>query len=226
MRGYRIVDTGVKEFDYPKGSNDVYTAYAGNGGILLDKFWKKLLFAWTQGDANILLTTYIKPQSRIQIWRRVRERVEHIAPFLRFDNDPYPVLSEGKLYWIQDAYTISKYFPYSNPIQTTRRADEVENAFPDLNGEMSQFNRAGGVVEAGFTASLNYIRNSVKVVVNMYDGTVRFYVMDPTDPILAVYRRALPGVFLEPIRKLLESHESDVIPCRRLILWGAPDVDT
>ena len=162
MPGYRIVSTGIKEFDYPKGNKNVYTSYSGTGGIPLDSLWKRLLFAWTQSDINILATSYLRPNSRIQIWRRVQERVEQIAPFLRFDNKPYAVLSEGKLYWIQDAYTVSDHFPYSS-IQ----AEE----------------------------GLNYIRNSVKVVIDMYNGTVQFYVMDPNDPVLAVYRRAFPGLF-------------------------------
>jgi uncharacterized membrane protein (UPF0182 family) len=97
MPGYRIVDTSIKEFDYPKGNDNVYTSYDGKGGIPLDSYWKKLLFAWTKADVNILLTSYLKPESRIQIHRDVRERVEQIAPFLRLDNDPYTVLSEGKL---------------------------------------------------------------------------------------------------------------------------------
>jgi uncharacterized protein len=167
MPGYRIVATGIKEFDYPKGNENVYTSYRGTGGIPLDSLWKRLLFTWTQSDINILLTTYLRPESRIQIWRSVHERVQQIAPFLRLDQDPYAVVSEGKLYWIQDAYTVSDHFPYSNPHA------------------------------AGFAEELNYIRNSVKVVVDMYDGTVRFYVMDPTDPVLAVYRRAFPGVFMD-----------------------------
>ena len=69
MPGYRIVATGIKEFDYPKGNDNVYTSYDGKGGIPLDSFWKKLLFAWTQKDVNILLTSYLTPDSRIQIWR-------------------------------------------------------------------------------------------------------------------------------------------------------------
>jgi len=165
MPGYRIVATGANEFDYPKGNQNVYTSYAGTGGILLDSLWKRLLFTWTQADVNILFTSYLRPESRIQIWRRVQERVQQIAPFLGLDQDPYAVVSEGKLYWIQDAYTVSDHFPYSTP-----------------HG-------------AAFEQGLNYIRNSVKVVVDMYDGTVRFYVMDPNDPVLAVYRRAFPGVF-------------------------------
>ncbi|MGC1781707.1 MAG: UPF0182 family protein [Acidobacteriaceae bacterium] len=165
MPGYRIVATGIKEFDYPKGNQNVYTSYAGTGGIPLDSIWKRLLFAWTQGDANILFTSYLRPESRIQIWRSVQERVSKIAPFLSLDHDPYAVLSDGKLYWIQDAYTSTDKFPYSSPYSTDSTSD------------------------------LNYIRNSVKIVVDMYDGTVSFYVMDPNDPILAAYRRAFPGVF-------------------------------
>jgi hypothetical protein len=165
MPGYRIVGTGVKELDYPKGDQNVYTSYQGKGGIPLDSFWKRLLFAWTQMDVNILLTSYVGPESRIQIWRQVNERVVQIAPFLRLDKDPYAVLSQGRQYWIQDAYTVSARFPYANPHT------------------------------ADFEESLNYIRNSVKVVVDMYDGTVLFYVMDPNDPVLAVYRLAFPGVF-------------------------------
>ena len=165
MPGYRIVATGVKEFDYPKGNENVYTSYAGAGGIPLDSLWKRLLFAWTQTDVNILFTSYLQPQSRIQIWRNVQERVAQIAPFLILDQDPYAVVSDGKLYWIQDAYTTSDHFPYSSPHA------------------------------AASGQSVNYIRNSVKVIVDMYDGSVRFFAMDPSDPVLAVYRSAFPGVF-------------------------------
>jgi len=165
MPGSRIVATGVKEFDYPKGNQNIYTSYSGKGGIPIDTFGKRLLFAWTQADINILLTGYLTPESRIQIWRDVQERVSQVAPFLKLDAAPYPVLSEGKLYWIQDAYTTSQRFPYSNPRT------------------------------ANFESGLNYIRNSVKVVVDMYDGTVSFYMMDPQDPVLKVYRQAFPGVF-------------------------------
>jgi uncharacterized membrane protein (UPF0182 family) len=163
--GSRIVATGVKEFDYPKGNQNVYASYRGTGGIPLDSLGTRLLFAWTQADINILLTSYLRPESRIQIWRNVQERVSQIAPFLSLDADPYAVVSEGKLYWIQDAYTISDHFPYSNPHKT------------------------------GVGSGLNYIRNSVKAIVDMYDGRVSFYVMDPHDPVLALYRTAFPGVF-------------------------------
>ena len=163
--GYKIVATGIKEFDYPKGNENVYASYQGKGGIPLDSIWKRLLFAWTQKDINILLTSYLTPQSRIQIWRSVQERISQVAPFLLLDKDPYAVLSEGKQYWIQDAYTVSDRFPYSSP------------------------------QASGSAQGMNYIRNSVKAVVDMYDGTVSFYVMDPKDPVLGMYQRAFPGVF-------------------------------
>jgi uncharacterized protein len=174
---YRIVSTQIKEFDYPKGNDNVYTRYKGKGGIPLYSIWKRLLFAWTQSDINILLTSYLTPESRIQIYRGVRERASQIAPFLAFDHDPYLVLAQGRLYWIEDAYTLSNRFPYSEPIDAMQ-------------------------------TELNYIRNSVKVVVDVYDGTVDFYAMDAGDPILKLYRRAFSGMFkdLSQMPANLKSH--------------------
>jgi hypothetical protein len=176
--GYKIVATGIKEFDYPKGNKNVYTSYQGTGGIPLDTIGKRLLFAWTQKDINILLTSYLRSESTIQIWRSVQERISQVAPFLLLDKDPYAVVSEGKQYWIQDAYTTSDRFPYSHP-------------------------ETGGATEG-----VNYIRNSVKVVVDMYDGSVSFYIMDAQDPVLGMYRRAFPGVFkdLSALSADLKSH--------------------
>ncbi len=161
MSDYRIVATSVPEFDYPQGDENVYSSYTGAGGIPIDSGWRRLLFAWHQFDAGILLTSYIQPGSRIQLWRGVQERVARVAPFLRLDRDPYAVVDDERIYWVQDAYTVSSAFPYSEP-------------HPD-----------------GF----NYIRNSVKIVVDAYQGDIDFYVMDPDDPILAVYRQALPVLF-------------------------------
>ena len=161
MSGYQIVSTSIPEFDYPHGDKNVYVSYAGNGGVRLDSFWKRLLFAWHQFDINILITSYVGPESRIQFWRPIRDRVQRVAPFLRLDRDPYLVVSEGRLLWIQDAYTVSSMFPYSEPS----------------------------------TAGFNYIRNSVKVVVDAYDGDLIFYVIDQEDPVLGVYRRSMPALF-------------------------------
>ena len=211
MSGYRIVDTAIKEFDYPKGNNNVYASYAGSGGIPLDSVWKRLLFAWNKGDINILMTNYLTPESRIQIHRDVRERVSEVAPFLRLDSDPYPVLSEGKLYWIQDAYTGSSYFPYSNPQWTEPfvGANQANSSF-GANGLGSQFADSTGADVALQTAldGLNYVRNSVKVVVDMFNGNVKFYVMDAGDPVLGVYRKAFPGVFknLDEMPSDLKAH--------------------
>ena len=200
MPGYRIVATDIKEFDYPKGNDNIYTSYQGKGGIPLDNIWKRLLFAWNKADINILLTSYLKPESRIQIHRDVRDRVAQIAPFLRLDNDPYAVLSEGKLYWIQDAYTTSSYYPYGNPEWTGQNNMLLEAQSGPGTGGNAQGPDAGGTEAFSTTAAfdgLNYMRNSVKAIVDMYDGTVKIYVMDPKEPVLAAYRRAFPKVFNE-----------------------------
>ncbi len=161
MAGYRIVKTGVEEFDYPKGDKNVYTQYQGTGGIPLEGFWKRLLFAWHLYDGNILISGYIKPRSRIQLYRKVSERAGRIAPFITLDPDPYMVVSQGRLVWIIDGYTTSTGYPSSDP----------------------------------YSGSFNYIRNSVKTTVDAYDGSVRFYVSDPDDPVLRAYAGAFPGVF-------------------------------
>jgi hypothetical protein len=161
MTSYQIVPTGIQEFDYPEGDQNVYTSYTGHGGVLLDSFWKKALFAWHQFDMSIILSSYLSPQSRIQLWRSVQESVARSAPFLKLDRDPYLVIDQGRLFWIQDAYTIADGFPYSEPTED----------------------------------GISYIRNSVKVVVDAYEGDVRFYVVDPADPVLRAYRAALPSLF-------------------------------
>jgi uncharacterized protein len=160
--GYVIVKSTVPEFDYPKGADNAYAAYDGAGGVPLGSLARRILFAQYFNDVNLLLTSYITSDSRIMIRRNIQERVRTIAPFLRLDHDPYLVISEGRMFWMQDAYTTSSYFPYS---QLT----------PDLD--------------------LNYIRNSVKIVIDAYNGTVAFYLMDSGDPIAATYQRIFPGLF-------------------------------
>ena len=159
---YVIVKGSTPEFDYPKGKDNIYAAYDGTGGVPVGGIARRILFAWYFYDVNILLSSYITGDSRIMIRRNIQERVRTIAPFLRLDHDPYLVISDGRLFWMQDAYTTSNYFPYAQPVQ-------------DLD--------------------LNYIRNSVKVVVDAYNGTVDFYLMDPADPIAATYQRIFPGLF-------------------------------
>ena len=159
---YVIVKGSTPEFDYPKGKDNIYAAYDGTGGVSIGTFLRKNLFAWHFSDINLLLSSYITGDSRIMIRRNIQERVRTIAPFLRLDRDPYLVVSSGSLYWMQDAYTTSDFFPYSQPAHNL---------------------------------GLNYIRNSVKVVVDAYNGTVDFYLMDSADPIAATHQRIFPGLF-------------------------------
>ncbi len=162
-KGYIIVKTKAKEFDYPKGDENVYSTYAGNGGMQVSSLWRRILFSIKYSNMQILLTTNFTPESRIMINRNIQERVNKVAPFLGYDKDPYMVISkEGKLFWIQDAYTISSSYPYSTPVR-------------------------GGY--------FNYIRNSVKVVIDAYNGTIDFYIIDQKDPVVKVYQNIFPQLF-------------------------------
>ena len=120
------------------------------------------LFAFYFNDPNLLLSRYITTDSRIMIRRNIQERIRTIAPFLRLDHDPYLVISDGRMFWMQDAYTTSSYFPSAQPAQDV---------------------------------DINYIRNSVKVIVEAYNGTVDFYLMDAGDPVAATYQRIFPNLF-------------------------------
>jgi uncharacterized membrane protein (UPF0182 family) len=113
---YCFVHTGAQEFDYPAGDQNVYTSYQGTGGIPVEGFWRRLLFALRFGEIKMLLSTDIRPGSRLMIYRRVLERVQRLAPFLRFDHDPYMVIADGgALVWMLDGYTTSESYPYSDP---------------------------------------------------------------------------------------------------------------
>ena len=159
---YVIVKGSTPEFDYPKGKDNVYATYDGADGIPIGGTAWRTLVAWHFADVNILLSRYITSGSKILLNRNIQERVQTIAPFLQLDHDPYVVISDGRLYWMQDAYTTSRWFPYAQP---------------QPNGDT------------------NYIRNSVKVVIDAYNGTVAFYVTDATDPVIATYRRIFPALF-------------------------------
>ncbi|MEM9002212.1 MAG: UPF0182 family protein [Cyanobacteria bacterium P01_F01_bin.86] len=189
---YVMTNTRVRELDYPSGDDNVYTTYVGTSGVSLQSPWQRLLFAWHLGDWQMLFTEDFTPDTRVLFRRRITDRVQTIAPFLRFDVDPYLVIADiqedtsqwgtnpvslrreadpnadpNYLYWIIDAYTTSDRYPYSDPL---------DNDF-------------------------NYIRNSVKVVVDAYNGSVRFFVTDPDDPIIQTWSRLLPGMF-QPLSEL------------------------
>ncbi len=112
---YVIVDTKVEEFDYPRGDTNVYTEYAGESGIELNSFVRRFAFAWELGDINILISGELTPESKLLLHRNIQERIKRVAPFLELDRDPYIVVDNGRLYWIQDAYTTTARFPYSEP---------------------------------------------------------------------------------------------------------------
>ncbi|OHB27349.1 MAG: hypothetical protein A2X79_08115, partial [Desulfuromonadaceae bacterium GWB2_53_15] len=159
---YVVVKTKVPEFSYPTATGNINTTYAGKGGVPIDSLLKKALFAAWFKTEKILLSSDITKESRIIYNRNINERVKAIAPFLRFDGDPYMVVDKnGRLKWIIDAYTFSNRLPYSKPLQ-------------------------GGI---------NYMRNSVKAVVDAYDGTLSFYISDPNDVMVKVYARMFPGLF-------------------------------
>jgi uncharacterized membrane protein (UPF0182 family) len=177
-RPYIIVNTSTEEFDYPKEDGNVYTTYAGSGGVVLSTFLRRLSFALRFQDLKLMLSSYITPESRLLFRRLIYERVHTIAPFLQYDSDPYLVLANGRLFWIWDAYTITDMYPYSEP-----------------------YGRGPG-------HTLNYIRNSVKVVIDVYHGTVNFYATDPDDPILRTYGRIFPDLFttFDQMNQELASH--------------------
>jgi uncharacterized membrane protein (UPF0182 family) len=167
---YVIVGTEEQELDYPAGDQNVYTSYAGMGGVALDSLLKRLAYALRLGDSQVLLSSAITPESRL-LWRRsITERVQTVAPFLSYDPDPYPVLVDGRLVWLLDAYTTTDRYPYSEPIE-------------------SEF------------GTLNYLRNSVKVTMDAYDGSLTFYLVDPGDPLAATYAAIFPDLF-RPVEEM------------------------
>jgi uncharacterized membrane protein (UPF0182 family) len=159
---YVIVKTRVPEFSYPTATGNINTTYEGKGGVPIDSLLKKALFAAGFKTEKILLSSDISAESRILYNRNISDRVKKIAPFLRFDADPYMVVDDkGRLKWIIDAYTYSNRLPYSKPLK-------------------------GGI---------NYMRNSVKAVVDAYDGSLDFYISDPDDVLLKVHARIFPKLF-------------------------------
>jgi hypothetical protein len=183
ITGYSVVNTRQREIDYPIGDQAVKTTtYEGRGGIALSNLTRRLAFAMRFGDTDMLLSRFITPRSRVIMRRNIVERARMAAPFLRYDNDPYVVAADGKIFWVIDAYTVSDRFPYSDRLDTS-----------ELFG--SQGNLRGDV---------NYIRNSVKVVIDAYDGTTRFYVVDPSDALVSTYQAAFPTLFT-PADKMPES---------------------
>jgi len=170
-----FVGTKQREFDHPSGEANVYASYEGSGGVRVGNLLRRLVLAVHFGSSKILLSGDITNQSRVLYYRNIVERAQRALPFLRFDRDPYLVITDdGRLQWIADAYTTSDGYPYA------QRLDD----------------------------GTSYMRNSVKLVIDAYDGTMRAYVSAPADPVLRTWARVFPGVFLplDSMPKDLRAH--------------------
>ena len=162
-----FVKTSHPEFDYPRGAENVTSFYEGKGGVPIGGGLRKLAFALRFDGLRLLTAKELGPESRIMFRRQIQVRIPALAPFLIYDHDPYQVIADGKIWFMWDAYTVSDHYPYAERY--------------GLGGS-----RMG---------SINYIRNSVKVVINSYDGTVDFYVFEESDPVIRAYAKAFPGLF-------------------------------
>ncbi len=172
LSSYALVGAKQPEFDYPRAGSDATTRYKGSAGVGLSSWLRRAAFALRFGDQNLLISSQIKDSTRIIFRRDILERVQTAAPFLTFDQDPYPVVSkDGRLVWILDGYTTSDRYPYAQSTSPTE----------------------GSLAGKRF----NYVRNSVKATVDAYDGTVTFYVADAKDPVLKAYRAAFPDLFTD-----------------------------
>jgi uncharacterized membrane protein (UPF0182 family) len=180
---YVIVNAASDEFDYPAAGGtggDKYTRWTGQSGIKLDTLLSRLLFSARFGDLNMLISDQITGSSQLLMNRSIQDRVHAIAPFLRYDKDPYLVVtSTGRFVYVQDAFTTSVSFPDAQPYSP--------------GGDSTASGLAGD--------SFNYIRNSVKVVMDAYDGTMSFYVADPKDPIIQAWEGVFPDLF-KPISSM------------------------
>ncbi len=177
---YVVTATTTEEFDYPAGERNAYHVYDGRGGVVMDNFVKRLIYALKFGSTELMVSGSLTDKSKILFHRTVIDRAQTIAPFLSYDSDPYVVVADDRLYWIIDAYTTADRFPYAKPF----------------------------VVSTVGGDRLNYIRNSVKVVVDAYNGDISYYIVDPKDPLIQTYDKVFPGLFKEfaDMPESLKSH--------------------
>ena len=184
--GYVVAETAQSEVDYSDtNGNTVSSHYSGNGGVPIGSFWTKAAFALRFHDLNLLISNLVTQHSRLMFLQDVRVRVAKVAPFLVVDDNPYPVIDNGQLVWIVDAYTTTSYYPYAQRATTSELPSGT-----------------------GLAGSFNYVRNSVKVVVNAYTGDLTFYAVTNTDPILNTWESIFPRMF-KPLRDMnatLQSH--------------------
>ncbi|HEV7199179.1 MAG TPA: UPF0182 family protein [Candidatus Limnocylindria bacterium] len=174
---YVVVRTRTPEFDYPTGDEGgETTSWTGDTGVPVDNVLSRLMFAIRFGDLNLLISDQLTADSAILFRRDIHTRAPELAPFLAYDRDPYLVNADNRLLWIWDAYTTTARYPNAQPLSS------FETQFPGAN----------------------YVRNSVKVVVDAYTGEVHYYVVDPDEPIIAAWSAIFPGL-LEPMSDMPES---------------------
>ena len=197
--GYVMVNSAIQEFDYPSGDQNVFSTYEGSAGVALGPFWRRAALAWHLGDFNLLISNYLGPESRLLFRRRVTERVQRLAPYLKLDRDPYLVLADGRLQWMVDGYTTTDRFPY---------AQVVQEILSTPGAGARETDPTAGATAFGRRLSYNYIRNSVKAVVDAYDGSVTLYVADAEDPLVRAYAGAFPQLYrpLETMPPALRAH--------------------
>lgn len=202
---YAIVRTGLPEFAYPVDDSYAETVYEGKGGVLIGAGLRRFLIATHFDFWKILFSDYIGPDSRILFHREIRGAVQKIAPFLILDHDPYLVAADdGRLYWILDAYTASAGFPYSTPVDGL-----ISAALPQQEQRLrSTF------------GAFNYVRNSVKVIIDAYDGIVRLYHFDRNDPHLRAWAKIYPEMF-RPLKEMPVSLRARLRHPRDLFLLQA-----
>ena len=164
-KDYVIVDSGAKEFDYPLGEQNAYYEYKGTGGVKIGSLFQRLAWALHLGSSQIIFSEYVKPESRVLIKRDLMTRLNTLAPWLTYEKDPYPVLVNGRIKWVIDAFTTSSSYPYSEGLPSD--------------------------------PSVTYMRNSVKVTVDAFDGTTTFYAFDPSDPVLQAWRKVFPSLVVD-----------------------------
>jgi uncharacterized membrane protein (UPF0182 family) len=180
---YAVVHTKRSEISYSSTGQDAQVTYQGAGGVSMGSTIRRIAFALRFGEINLFTSGLITGESRILYVRDVRARVELLAPFLDFDSDPYPVIIDGRMKWVIDAYTTTDQYPYA------QRADT--DALPAGSGLDHRF---------------NYVRNSVKAVVDAYDGSATFYIVDQQDPIVRAWAKAFPKLFTEAVPDELQAH--------------------
>lgn len=199
MDNYVVVKTGQKEFDFPEGDENRFSTFEGSGGVELNSYIRRLAMARYFDEVNFLISPLITSESQVLFHRSIRERVETIAPFLEYDNDPYLVLAEGRLFWMLDGYTTTSAYPYSQRFSGLEpTVDQEEFGGGEQPAAIPGFNlppRRRFAGDQPMFRSINYIRNSVKITVDAYTGEARFYIADEKDPLIRSYRKIFPALF-------------------------------